>query len=315
MSFMRYASAISLKRRTFAVVSLLALIIALYVRYSTINAQRSRLRFWVSPPSRSLVVASLKRENTQWIQRHFPNLNAFVYVVDDPHAHLATPKNKGNEAMVYLTYIIDYYEALPDVSIFVHAHSGAKHNDEPMDGSMVQALQRLRDDHVIREGYFNLRCSWEPGCPVSLDLYKPAGNSSEQETRMKQAWQGLHPGVPLPAAVAQPCCGQFAASRDRIRSVPRKRWVHFRDWLLETELDDYHSGRIWEYNWQFVLAGRAVFCPAMDTCYCRGYGICFGSRAKFETWWEEWTAAEQSFRDYLRLKAAGDEDLEFRQRI
>src|SRR3569833_2364994 len=192
MSFMRYASAISLKRRTFAVVSLLALIIALYVRYSTINAQRSRLRFWVSPPSRSLVVASLKRENTQWIQRHFPTLNAFVYVVDDPHAHLASPMNKGYEAMGYLTYIFDYYEALPDVSIFVHAHSGAKHNDEPMDGSMVQALQRLRDDHVIREGNFNLRCSLEPGCPVSLDLFIPAGIISEQETRMKQAWQGLH---------------------------------------------------------------------------------------------------------------------------
>src|SRR3569833_1925652 len=120
MTFMRYASAISLKRSTYAVDRHLALIIALYVRYSTIYAQRSRLRFWVSPPSRSLVVASLKRENTQWIQRHFPYLNAFVYVVDDPHAHLATPKNKGNEAMVYLTYIIDYYEALPDVSIFVH---------------------------------------------------------------------------------------------------------------------------------------------------------------------------------------------------
>lgn len=156
------------------------------------------------------MVASISREDTRWIQRHFPSLDALDYVVDDPQANLTTPKNKGNEAVAYLTYIIDHYETLPDVSIFVHAHRG-----------------------------------------------------------------------PFPRLAA--------------RNGPRRLPLG--------------SGRVWEYNWQFV------FCPAMDTCYCRGYGICFGSRTKFETWWEAWTAAKQSFRDYLRLKAAGAEDLELRQRI
>jgi hypothetical protein len=217
--------------------------------------------------------------------------------------------------MVYLTYIIDHYESLSDVTIFVHAHRGAQHNDELMDGSMPQALQRLQDDYVVEQGYFNLRCNWDPGCPESLQLDRGAGNSSEQEDKMKQVWHQLHPDVPLPTSLAQPCCGQFAASRNHIRSVPLERWIHFRKWLLETELDDYHSGRVWEYTWQYVLAGKTVFCPDMDACYCRGYGICFGSPSNFQSWWNAWKACEQSFQDYLAIKASGKEDLVLKQKI
>ena len=132
---------------------------------------------------------------------------------------------------------------------------------------------------------------------------------------MRQAWGQLHPGTPVPSVLAQPCCAQFAASRDRIRSVPLARWIFFREWLLATELDDYHSGRVWEYTWQYVLAGEAVFCPAMDVCYCQGYGICFGSRDRFASWWDRWVAAEKAFRDYLGIKAAGKEDVGLRQSI
>ena len=225
--------------------------------------------------SRSLVVASVVRENTEWVRDEFPGLRAFVYVVDNPHAPFTTPKNKGNEAMAYLTYIIDNYDALPDVSIFVHAHKSAWHDDALVGGGTAEALRRLRDAHVVRQGYFNLRCSWSPGCPAELDLTKPAGNSTAQETKMKAAWHELHPDDPLPDVMAQPCCAQFAASRTRIREVPLWRWVHYRDWLLATDLDDYHSGRVWEYTWQYVLAGESVFCPAPEVCYCEGYGICF----------------------------------------
>ncbi len=160
-----------------------------------------------------------------------------------------------------------------------------------------------------------MRCSWRPGCLRSLDLDKLNGDSSEQEIKMKQVWYQLHPGVPLPTSLAQTCCGQFAASRARIPPVPLQIWVHFRDWLPETDLADYHSGRVWEYTWQYMLAGKAVFCPAMDTCYCNGYGICFGSREKFESWWTAWKASEQSFRDYIGMKASDTEDLKFRQRL
>ena len=80
----------------------------------------------------------------------------------------------------------------------------------------------------------------------------------------------------MPRVLAQPCCGQFAVSRERVLQVPRERWVFYRDWLLRTPLTDYFSGRLWEFVWQFVFTGEEVRCPDEEACYCDGFGVCFG---------------------------------------
>lgn len=50
-----------------------------------------------------IVVASQKREDISWVHEFLPDWGRSVYVVDDPKAKLRVPKNKGREAMVYLT--------------------------------------------------------------------------------------------------------------------------------------------------------------------------------------------------------------------
>lgn len=47
-----------------------------------------------------------------------------IYAVDQPDSerYLHTPKNKGKESMAYLTYLIDHYDNLTDVQVFVHSH-------------------------------------------------------------------------------------------------------------------------------------------------------------------------------------------------
>lgn len=58
-----------------------------------------------SPPDApvEIVVASQKREDTSWVHQFLPVWGRSIYVVDDPKAKLRVPKNKGREAMVYLT--------------------------------------------------------------------------------------------------------------------------------------------------------------------------------------------------------------------
>lgn len=51
-----------------------------------------------------LVVASLSRQNTSWYLKYFPDWKSNIYIVDEAAAPLTVPQNKGNEAMVYLTY-------------------------------------------------------------------------------------------------------------------------------------------------------------------------------------------------------------------
>ena len=100
----------------------------------------------------------------------------------------------------------------------------------------------------------------------------------------KSVWEELHPGAPIPPALSQPCCAQFAVSRERVRQVPRERFIHYRKWLLDTSLDDQYSGRVFEYIWQYVFTGNAVYCPSANSCYCDGYGICFGGAVKYAEW-------------------------------
>jgi len=39
-----------------------------------------------------------------------------------------------------------------------------------------------------------------------------------------------------------------------------------------------------EYTWQYIFTGQSEVCPAMNTCYCDGYGVCFGGTEKFDNW-------------------------------
>lgn len=72
---------------------------------STPQISRS-LQAPVSSFQKELVVASLKGDDTSWMQEHLPDWKANIYVVNDQSAKLTVPKNKGREAMVYLTWVV-----------------------------------------------------------------------------------------------------------------------------------------------------------------------------------------------------------------
>jgi Protein of unknown function (DUF3431) len=124
-----------------------------------------------------VVITATGKENASWIHRRLPHVSTVVYVANDPQAFPKIPLNKGNEVMVYLTYIIDYYHSLPDVAIFIHGHTRSRHTDELFFGSMVQTISRLKLKKVLRDGYVNLRCNWNHGCPRWLNLQNPAASA------------------------------------------------------------------------------------------------------------------------------------------
>jgi hypothetical protein len=271
--------------------------------------------------TRMIVVPKMKEEDTSWLHDEFPHTNKAIYVVDDRKAPLHPPKNKGNEAMVYLTYIIDHYDNLADVNIFIHAHRWTWHNNELFNSDTAMSIRHLSDDRVAREGYMNLRCMFYPGCPAWLRLNaKEETEEKKEELFVAQAWKDLFPNDSMPEILGQPCCSQFAVSADRIRAIPLNEYKRLRNWLLKTKLRNSMSGRVFEYLWHYLWTGKNVLCPAMHECYCDGFGACFKNEDEFQQWfkvrfevkqdeWQmnAWRVAEDRYDEYMQrgnLKAA-----------
>lgn len=247
--------------------------------------------------TRTLVLPRLKTEDTTWVEQELADmmdsglLTTAIYTVNlksgEHKGVLHPPKNKGHEVMVYLSYIIDFYDKLPDVSIFMHAHRYGWHNNELLDTDAAQMIRHLSPERISREGYMNLRCHWDPGCPEWLHPGSTKDNYDKpEEVLLAECWSELFPMDPVPSVLAQACCAQFAVSRDRIRAMPKMKYIGMRDWLIRTDLTDYLSGRVFEHIWQYIFTDAPVHCPSMSACYCDGYGLCFGSPQAFDYYFE-----------------------------
>ncbi|KAI0012124.1 hypothetical protein F4779DRAFT_102892 [Xylariaceae sp. FL0662B] len=231
-----------------------------------------------------------------------PGDSQIVYVVDDPTAAHTTPLNKGNEAMVYLTYLIDHYDSLPEIMVFMHAHRQSWHNDDLLARSSALMVNKLQPDYVLRRGYANLACESRlqkrisatpsaPGLSVlsftredwvlpvmvtdELPQKQPAEALHEQYLRL---WDELFPSSPDPAptAVATAKGGQFAVTRDAVLSVPRDRLRHLRDWIVRTDLPSKSAGAVFEVLWHVVFLGpgNSSLSVTPPQCYCGLYGLC-----------------------------------------
>jgi len=242
----------------------------------------------------ALVIASLAEENTAWARALIstvPNLAPIIYIVDAPSDALLIPVNKGHEAMPYLSHIIANYDTLADVTLFMHAHQYTWHNNDALGSDSAQIVQHLNPSKVLRDGYTNLRCHLDPGCPAHLHPASVTAETADinrpEELHVAQAWRELFPGTPIPEVLSQPCCAQFALSRARLRSVPLAEYVRHRDWIVNTQLEDAVAGRVWEYVWQYLWTGQWEVCPEEHVCYCDLYGVCFGGEEEYDAWLEK----------------------------
>ena len=253
------------------------------LRSSFTESGRGKQKAAGSKYTQVLVISRLENDNISWIQDELPGIETAVYVANDPTSTLHPPKNKGHEVIIYLTYLIDHYSSLPDTIIFMHAHRWTHHNIELLGHDSAEMVRRLSNDYVAHKGYVNMRCQWSPGC---LEWLHPDDTretlAKQEEVVLSRCWHEMFPLEPIPKALGQGCCAQFAVSKDRVLSIPLSRFVFYRDWILRTPLSDYISGRIWEYLWQFLFTGKGIYCPSEHACHCQGFGICFGSDAKYK---------------------------------
>ncbi|KAK3940706.1 hypothetical protein QBC46DRAFT_449231 [Diplogelasinospora grovesii] len=282
--------------------------------------------------TRALVIARTKSEEVDWIHEPLDSPSAVdatedpnsesderdvekaktvadewdvhIYTTDTlaPETGYHTPVNKGREAMAYLTYIVTNYDRLPDVTLFMHAHRSSWH-DNLFGLDAINILRDLNLDRVVRMGYMNLRCSWDPGCPSHIHPENKAYDVDKPEQQhFEQAWGEIFAGQEVPEVLSQPCCAQIALTRERIHTRGVHYYVGLRDWLLNTELKDSISGRVMEYLYQDIWTGEPVHCPEEHECYCDAYSICFSGRDDFREFVDrrdEWQKMKEKVDEFV----------------
>ena len=164
--------------------------------------------------------------------------------------------------MVYLTYMIDNYSALPPYAIFIHGHleSWHQHSD------ILSIIRNVRLPAVDRLGYVSLRCDWYPSCPAELKLihhdgyvWGPGVHRQDAEDAISGgAWQAFFPGTSMPETVASQCCAQFVVTREAMRRNKKEDYIRMRQWILRTDLIDDVSGRVLEKLWAYIMTGNEV---------------------------------------------------------
>lgn len=191
---------------------------------------------------------------------------------------LHPPLNKGREAMAYLTFLIDHYNNLPSTMVFIHPHRsgwpGAWHTDaDNYDNAL--SIKSLQIPYVQEHGYANMRCIHEPGCPAEIQVNRE-DPSRTAEHGMRDAWPYMFGGnrSDIPSIIAEPCCSQFAVSKAQVLKRPLSEYQKYRQWLLDTPLDDDTSGRVMEYLWHVYFGKDPVYCPGLYTCRCEQFGRC-----------------------------------------
>ncbi|KAK1141297.1 hypothetical protein N8T08_009201 [Aspergillus melleus] len=227
---------------------------------------------------KSLVLAKSRSEDISWAYNLSSDWGVYIYTSDREPGFRTTPANKGREGMSYLTHIIDNYDDLTDITVFMHGAASQWHNDLEDNSHSSFLLSKLRMDAVTRKGYTNLRCQSRPGCPVAMRPSDPKFTSMDDVvyTNFTSIYTELFdlPEEQVPNEVGGICCGQFALTKKRIRQRPREEYIRMRDWAISTPLDNFTVGSVFEMLWHLIFLENSVSCPDPKQCYCDLYGVC-----------------------------------------
>ncbi|KAK5688039.1 hypothetical protein LTS10_000017 [Elasticomyces elasticus] len=192
---------------------------------------------------------------------------AFVYSTDVwPEAQYLLPRSrKGREAAAYLSYILDYYDALPRYTFFVHAAEDQWHNDIfSKYNNQPRTISNFRIAAIDARGFVNLRGRLSPSCPVAvhplaatdldMKVLDPGRDYADIYTEIFNVSRKN-----VPETIGAVCCAQFAVSRDRIRNRPREEYEHILRWAEETTwTDSFGVGLVFEKLWHIIFGMTAV---------------------------------------------------------
>jgi len=184
------------------------------------------------------VVVSRFKRNTDFVQKlEKYNTNIMIYDKECPDNPFNVPVNRGNEASVYLKYIVDNYDKLTDFTFFIHDEDYSWHHH----GSIEECFLRAINSNEL---YYNIN-------HFDLNAYS---HISEKKELMKWYNKYVEPYISLLRLPKKNWlsgykgCAQFLVHKSLITSLPHKFYIDLYHWILEFE-DGKLSGYFLEWTW------------------------------------------------------------------
>ena len=186
-------------------------------------------------------VISRYNKNVDWVYR-LNNINKiFIYDKENPGNPYNIPVNKGNEASVYLKYIIDHYDDLADFTFFVHDeeyswhHTGSiidRYNDavkEAMNGTLYNNINHHYLGSILCNPWYDDILVWYN---TYIEKYIPMSSLPNKD------WTPGYKGA-----------AQFLVHKSLITNLPKEFYEGLYHWIITTHLSNFENGRYMEWTW------------------------------------------------------------------
>lgn len=194
--------------------------------------------------SKTNIVVSRYNKDVDFVYRINNNkdVNVMIYDKENPNNPLNVPVNKGNEASVYLKYIIDYYDDLPDFTFFIHDEEYAWHHS----GSIIDKYDEAMQSNLM---YYNIndRAGWNRRNLIPPETYVEL---------LKFYDKYIEAYIPISKVPNNEDfifgyigSAQFLIHKKLIQNLPREFYSNLYDWIITTDLSNYISGRFLEWTW------------------------------------------------------------------
>lgn len=190
-------------------------------------------------------------KDINWVSKINKDLEISIYTTSDPNKELYTPlgkvtnyvPNKGMDTSMYLKYIIDNYYTLPDKSLFVHHHE-IDHTQDYDLPFIINNLNWSCDDYfsICRRDFYG-----------DVFIIDPRSKKWIQD-----CWFLFEKYLEFPVQLVYYAGTQFCVNKELIMQYPYDYWVFLYDWVMTTPLEDWLSGRIFEWCWHYLLTKNSI---------------------------------------------------------
>jgi hypothetical protein len=186
-------------------------------------------------------VVARYNKNVDWVYKLDNIKNIFIYDKETPENPYNIPVNKGNEASVYLKYIIDNYDNLADFTFFIHDeeyswhHSGSiidRYNEavkEGMSGNLYYNINHHTLGSIVSNPWYNDILVWYN---TYIEKYIPMSSLPNKD------WTEGHKGA-----------AQFLVHKSLITNLPKEFYEGLYHWIINTHLSNFENGRYMEWTW------------------------------------------------------------------